>query len=216
MKKYSFKLFAVVWSVLFAVFNLAAFVIPPVASENKFEGSFWFGWALAFVGFLINLGCGIWAFKANNLQKMFYRLPLVDLSYTATVSMALVGSVIMIVNTIPQWIAGVVCLGIALVYLIAVAKTATAAFIVEDIDKKVKTGTLFIKSLTVDAESLVLQVKTQEAAAAVRKVSETVRYSDPMSNEALSSAEAQITVKFGELKDAVEADDIDEIKRLAN
>lgn len=215
MKKHSFRLFAAVWAVMFAVFNLASFVIPPVAGENKYEGSFWFGWALVCVAFLIDLGCGVFTFRANNLQKMFYRLPLVDLGYWATAIITAVGSVIMIVNTIPQWVAGVISFGIIVIYFIAIAKTATAAFIVEEIDEKVKTGTLFIKSLTVDAEGLIAKAKSEDVKAECKKVYEAVRYSDPMSNDALAATESQITLKFSELSAAVGENNLEAVKTAA-
>lgn len=45
---------------------------------------------------------------------------------------------------------------------------------------------------------------------------EAVRYSDPMSNDALASAEAQITIKFNELADAVNAEDAEKAKAAAS
>ena len=47
----------------------------------------------------------------------------------------------------------------------------------------------------------------------VNKVYEAVRYSDPMSNEALAGVEAQITLKVSELVDAIEKSDIELVKK---
>lgn len=46
------------------------------------------------------------------------------------------------------------------------------------------------------------------------EVYEAIRYSDPMSIEALAGAEAQITVKFKEFSDAVIDDDYELSKAL--
>ena len=42
---------------------------------------------------------------------------------------------------------------------------------------------------------------------------EAVRYSDPMSNEALAGVETQITLKVSELTDGVENSDIELVKK---
>ncbi len=49
-----------------------------------------------------------------------------------------------------------------------------------------------------------------------KKVYEAVRYSDPMSSEALSVAEAGITAKFDELTAAVTAADDAKISEIAD
>ena len=49
-----------------------------------------------------------------------------------------------------------------------------------------------------------------------KKVYEAVRYSDPMSNDALSVIEAKITVKMDELSSAVGADDAAKAKEIAD
>lgn len=50
----------------------------------------------------------------------------------------------------------------------------------------------------------------------MQKVYEAVRYSDPMSNDALSVIEAKITVKMDELSSAVGADDAAKAKEIAD
>ena len=42
-----------------------------------------------------------------------------------------------------------------------------------------------------------------------------IRYSDPMSNEALSVIEAKITVKMDEFTSAVNADDEEKVKEIS-
>jgi hypothetical protein len=76
--------------------------------------------------------------------------------------------------------------------------------------------TAFIKMLAVDAESLVSRAKSETAMAECKKVYEAVRYSDPMSNDALTLVESQISVKFAELSDAVKADDVTSITEITN
>ena len=84
-------------------------------------------------------------------------------------------------------------------------KVKVAVDEVEKVGKKVKAQTQYIKMLTVDAQNLMNRAATPEAKEAAKKVYEAVRYSDPMSNEALSVIEAKITVKFDEFANEVNA-----------
>lgn len=93
------------------------------------------------------------------------------------------------------------------------ALAQTASSVVSDIDVKVKNKTFFIRSLTVDIESLLARSEQPEIRDEVNKVYEAVRYSDPMSNEALAGVEAQITLKVSELVDAIEKSDIELVKK---
>ena len=70
--------------------------------------------------------------------------------------------------------------------------------------------------MTVDAESLIARAKNETIKAECKKVYEAVRYSDPMSNDALSSVESEITIKFSKLSEAVSEDNKENIAEIAN
>ena len=77
-----------------------------------------------------------------------------------------------------------------------------------------KAQTFFIKSLTVDADTLLSQAKSDEIKTECRKVYEAVRYSDPMSSDALAMSEAQITIRFTALSEAVKNGKAEEVKAI--
>lgn len=196
MKK-GFKYYAAAWALLFVLFNLLVFVPPRFVGEyDKFGGAFWAGYigiAVAFVGQLV---CAHFALKAENAQKLFYRLPLVTVSYTGLVLTLVCGGLCMVVPDLPNWVGALVCLLILVFCAVAVIKAAAAAELVAGVDKKVKAQTQFIKNLTVDAENLCARAQSDEAKAACKKVYEAIRYSDPMSVPALADIESQIALKF--------------------
>ena len=101
-------------------------------------------------------------------------------------------------------------------YYHCLCRAAIAIDAVSAVDDKIKTQTLFIKSLTVDAESLVTRAKGEAVKAECKKVYEAVRYSDPMSNSALDSLENEITIKFSKLSDAVSSDNSEVVTELAD
>mgnify|MGYP006354641373 CR=1 FL=1 len=76
-------------------------------------------------------------------------------------------------------------------------------------------NTLFIKALITDAEGLIVKAKSEKGKAECKKVYEVLRYSDPMSNDALASVEGQLTVKFAELSEAVKDDNSEKATAIA-
>ena len=90
MKK-KFGLYSIVWLLCLAVFNVIAFVTPNKIGElSKFSGSFWIGYIFITVAFLGQLVCAFFAFRAKDLKKFFYRLPLISVSYGGLVAMIIV------------------------------------------------------------------------------------------------------------------------------
>ena len=115
----------------------------------------------------------------------------------------------MAIPTLPEWIGIIVCVVVLAFNAISVIKATAAANIVNGIDEKVATQTLFIKSLTADAQSLMNSAKTDELRAEAKKVYEAVRYSDPMSTDALSRLDSQIKGQFAAFADALRSEDIE-------
>lgn len=215
MKK-AFQKYVIIWAIFFVVFNVICFVTPgEAAGMNKFGGAFWAGYVFISLAFIGQLVCVWFAFKADSLQKLFYNLPLIRISYTGLVAMLVVGAVVMAVPNLPNWVGIIVCLLILAFHAIAVIQASAASDVIESVDKKIKTQTFFIKSLTVDAESLMARAKDDTAKAACKRVYEAVRYSDPMSSDALAGAESQITLKFAEFSGAVQSGSND-ISKLAD
>ena len=215
MKK-EFKSYVVVWAVLLALFNVIAFVSVGWAGQEKYTASFWIGYTFITLTFIGQLACAYIALKAENLQKIFYNIPLITASFAGLIASFIVGGLCMLISPLPYWIGVIVCVIVLAVNALAVVKTTVAIGEVERIDEKIKTQTFFIKSLTVDADTLLASAKSDAVRAECRKVYEAIRYSDPMSNDALTSVESAITLKFTALTDAVKTDDVEKVAAIAN
>lgn len=205
MKK-SYKIYIIVWAILLAVFNIICFVTPSeIAGMTKFDGAFWTGYIFITLAFIVQLVCAYFAFKADSAKKFFYNVPLITISYTGLILMLVAGALVMAIPNLPVWIGILVCLLILAFSAVSVLKAGAAAELVEKTDEKINTQTFFIKTLTADASGLMARAQTKIAAEQTKKVYEAIRYSDPMSNEALSGTESQITILFSEFSDAVTA-----------
>lgn len=215
MKK-GFKQYTTAWAALLILFNLICFVTPAEwYGFNKFGGSFWAGYAVTTLAFLGQLACAYKAFRAENAKKFFYNLPLITVSYTGLILTLILGGLCMAIPDVPNWLGAIVGAVVLAFTALAIIKASAAADIVESVDKKVAEKTAFLRMATADAEVILASVKSAEVKAECKKVYEALRYSDPMSNEALSVTEAKITVKLDELKSAVTADDAEKTKTAA-
>lgn len=217
MKK-NFKFYALIWAILLAVWCAVVFLVRPIIPGYviNYDARFWIAFVFIVAAFIGNLACAYFAFKAENLKKMFYNLPLIAVSWSALIAMLVIGCILMLIPNCPAWIAAIVCIIVLAFNAIAVIKAVWAADTVNKVDEKVKAQTSYIKNLTVDAESILARAKSEPVKAECKKVFEAVRYSDPMSNEALSVIEAKITVKMDELASAVGADDAEKAKEIAD
>ena len=211
-----FKYYAIVWAILLAVFNVICFVTPgEAAGMSKFGGAFWAGYIFITIAFIGQLVCAYIALKTDDKTKLFYNIPIIRISYTGLILTVVFGALCMAIPNLLNWVGIIVCVLVLAFTAIAVIKAKAASDVVENIDKKVKAQTMFVKSLTVDAESLLARAKNGEAKAACSKVFEAVRYSDPISNDALAGIESQITLKFNEFSNAVTSN-ADTISTLAD
>lgn len=208
-------LYLTVWAVLLALFNVIAFVSVGWTDYEKYSDSFWIGYIFITVEFVGQLACAVVALESNNSQKTFYNIPLIRASYIGLVVSFVVGGLCMLISPLPYWIGILVCAIVLALNILSVAKAGAAASEVGRVDEKVKNQTFFIKSLTVDADTLLASAKSETAKAECRKVYEAIRYSDPMSNDALIPVESQITLKFAELSEAVKNDDAEKTAQLS-
>lgn len=215
MKK-SISVYSIIWTICLVVFNVITFVTPnEIGGVSKFTGTFWVGYIFITIAFLGQLACAFVAFKAENLKKFFYNIPLLSISYGGLVTMLVIGSIFMAIPALPEWIAIIVCVIILAFNAIAIIKATAATDIVSGIDEKIKTQTFFIKSLSVDAQGLVTSAESDELRAEAKKVYEAIRYSDPMANATLSDLDAQIERQFNAFSDAVKAEDSELAKETA-
>lgn len=197
----------VILLILLAVFNVVAFVVPHVQG-----GTFWTGYAFTTAAFLLQILFAFLAFgKADTLYRTFLGIPVFRLGIVYLVIQVIFGLVCLFVPLLPMWAAVIVSVVLLGIYMILIISAMMARDEVDKTGNKVKEQTAFIRSLTADAESLLARAKSEESKTVVKKVYEAVRYSDPMSNSALSEIEAQITMKFATFSAAVEVDEVENI-----
>lgn len=214
MKKY-FNYYAVCWVVAFIVLNAIVFIMPNVITGiNMVLGSFFVGYILIDIAFLGQLLCSYIFFKEDRKEKVFLNLPIITISFSALIVSLIVGIICMVVPGFPFWLGVIICLLVLGFYAISIVKAKAAGQMVGEIDDKVKEQTVFVKSLTADSQSLIAYAKNDKTKAMCEKVYEAIRYSDPMSSDALSSIETEITLRFNDFSKMVKEENNEGLEKL--
>lgn len=220
MKK-AFRLYLIAWAIMFVLFNVVVIALPKETTiagitYTKLGGLSWITLILFELCFVGHLVCTWFACKQNKLTGTFYRLPLIRLSYACVIVTLVLGGLAMAIPNLPSWVPLIVALLVMAIYVFSILKAAAAAEVVEQIDEKVKVQTAFIRDLTVDASTLMTRAKSEPVKNACKKVYEAVRYSDPMTSEALADVESRIRAEFDAFTDAVLSDNADAVNASAD
>lgn len=143
-------------------------------------------------------------------------IPVIKITFTGMIISMVIGVVCMVIPSVSV-VAIIVIEYLILAFMgISVLKANATAEIVNDVGEKVKEKTQFIKLATVDAQNLMNSAKSESVKSACKKVYEALRYSDPMSSEALAREEAEIADKMAELSSAVTSDNDDSAESISN
>ncbi len=201
--KNNFKLYTIGWALLLIVFNVIAIVAPGWPTLEKTTPSFWIGYVFISAAFIGQLICAWFAFQEEGAKKMFYNVSLITVSYAGLVLTTVVGLICMIVTPLPYWIGAIVCPLILVVNIIAVIKTKAAIDLVTSVDEKIEKATSFIYDMREESESLLARAKTDEVKVVCKKVRDSFKFSDPMSNDALEKIEFLIRNHFDAFKEAI-------------
>ena len=195
MKKNTGMAYSVL-AIAFVLFNVISFAIPTAKTAT-----FWVAYTFSAIAFALQIGIWKFAFKsADTLKSKFLGIPLISVGITYLIVQIIAFAIFMAFPIAPTWIAIVVCaliLGISAICLIG---TETGREEINRVEEKVKAKRAFIQLLQVDIEMLVEAEADAETKAALVKLAEKVRFSDPMSHEMLGELESRITAKVDEMK----------------
>ena len=199
MKKNSL-MFYLALGIVFALFNVIAFVIP---SEKT--ATVWVAYAFSVIAFAVQIPLWRIAFgKKNTLKSKFLGIPVIHVGITYLIFQLIAFAIFTIFPMLPSWLTVVVCvviLAISVVFLIAGQASADE---INRVEEKVKGKRSFIQFLQTDIEMLAEGEIDSETQVELKKLAEKVRFSDPMSHRILGELESRITAKVEEMKKATE------------
>ena len=211
MKKTLRTTYLTVWAVLLVLFNVVAFALPTV---NKFTTAYWCGYVLISLCFVLQLLCALKAMKAESSEETFYNLASVRSSFVGLIVSFVVGGLSMALPFVPYWVGIVACVVVLVFNVIGIAGATAAVEVVESVDAKTKATTSFLRTLTVEAQALI-GFADADAKKLCTDVYEALRYSDPVSSEALAETEERMLTLFRSFAEAVKAKQTEESARIA-
>lgn len=187
---------AVCLGVLLALYLLLAFLISFVKTAV-----FWFSFAFTLIAFGVTAYALYMAFlKKPDARSRFYGFPIAKIGVIYGGVQLVLGLLMMALGKwVPVWVAVLlyaVLLGAAVIGLVS------ADAVVEEIhvqDKKLKKNVAFMRAL----QSQVNQMASQCSLPEVKQFSEDVRYSDPVSSDALAEIERDLFAAVEELQAAI-------------
>ncbi|MCM1509064.1 MAG: hypothetical protein NC177_18290 [Ruminococcus flavefaciens] len=188
----------VVLAILFIVFNVIAFAVP-----TSKTATFWIAYAFSVVAFAAQIGVCKFAFKDDDkLKSKFLGVPLIYIGSVYLIIQLVAFAVFMAVSSIPSWVAAIVCTLIFAVFVLSLIGGETAKKEIIKVEDKVQSKVFFMKSLQVELESIADQETDEEVKAVLLVLIDKVRFSDPISNDALAELESKISQKVEQLKNA--------------
>lgn len=197
MKKNKGMAYAVL-AIAFALFNVIAFAVPTAKTST-----FWIAYVFTAIAFALQIVIWKFAFKGTDtLKSKFLGIPLISVGITYLIVQIIAFAIFMAFSIAPTWIAIVVCALIIGISAICLIGTETDREEINRVEEKVEKKVFYIKSLQVDIEMLASDETDDDIKAALTKLVEKIRFSDPMSNDVLADIESEITAKVKELKTA--------------
>ena len=193
--------------VLLVLYILVAFLIPFVHTAT-----FWVSFIFSLIAFGVVAASFYIAFiKDPDAKSRFYGFPIAKIGAIYGLVQLIAGMIFMALAVwVSAWMA-------VLAYAIALGATVigliSADAVVEEIQKqdaKLKKDVSLMRSL----QSKISQIAAQSEDAAIKALAEEFRYSDPVSNDAIADAEADLVAAVDELQAAYVDDDSEAVAKL--
>ncbi len=209
----TFKVYLIIWTIGFIIFNAVTFISPLRVNTNI--GNFWTGYIFIILAFLGQLLCSYIAFKEKNVRKMFYNISLVLISYISFIAFFVVGIICIITPTIPISIGIVIDMIITGIFAALVVITCFVINVVSDINDEINSKTFAMKSLTANSENLMKKASSTEMNEICKKVYESFRYSNTISDNSMKDINEQIQREYASFENAVNDNDNEMAKSIS-
>lgn len=201
-----------IYFVIFVAYNLVVFMV-----FKNYNNVFWISYAFMLLAFFIHIGCVFFIAKDQSVKAVFFGIPLLSFSVYFVCAEFFCSFVFMLFRAMAPVKATILvqALLLCLFVVIAIVSIMTRD-VVSDVDNKIKDNVNFIKGMVVDVEMLAQRSTDANTKAALNKLSEVIKYSDPMSNSAVAMQEDMIMRKLTDLRNAFDSGDTSRCLELCN
>lgn len=199
-----------IYLVIFVAYNLVVFLV-----FKNFNAVFWISYAFMLVAYLIHIGCTFSVAKNTNVKALFFGIPLGAFSIYFVLAELFTSFVFMIFKANASVKVTIVIQALLLcVFAVVAIVSIMTRDTVHNVDQKIKENVNFIKGINVDVEMLIQRCTNPETTGALKKLSETIKYSDPMTNSVVATQEQMIMQYMAELRSVFDSGDMNSAKEL--
>ena len=210
-KQKNLLLTGLIYAILLSVFNMLVFVI-----FKKHTSVFYMSYGFMTLAFVVQIVSMLLTFKKTDVDTIFFGIPLASFSIFYLIAELCVGAIFMVFQNVGTTIPLVIQIFILAAYLIVAIIALMARDTVQEIGDNVKEKVVQLKSVRVDVDVLLESCSDSELKTKLKKLSETIRYSDPMTNDAITDVEQLIQQKVSELRIYCENNEIEEAKKTCS
>lgn len=210
MKKDTLRAVVVAIAVL-VMYNIVAFMIPFAKTAV-----FWVSWGFTLAAFAVVAGAIYIAFvQKPDARSRFYGFPIARLAVIYGAVQLVLSFVFMAIGGITAWWVAVIAYTLELcLAVIGLVTTEASRDEIQKQDSKLKKDVSAMRAIQSKANQLPSMCEDADAAAAVKAFAEELRFSDPVSSEAIADAEADLAAAVDQLQAAVVDGDAEQIKVL--
>ncbi|MDE6516358.1 MAG: hypothetical protein K2L18_00700 [Acetatifactor sp.] len=209
-KKKNGLMIGIIYLVIFLIYNLLIFLV-----FKGLNAVFWVSYVFMLAAYLLHIVCILSIVRNLNVRAVFFGIPLGAFSVYFVAAEFFVSLVFMLFRKQAGVKVAVVIQAVLLgVFIVIALISIMTRDAVQHVDSKIKENVSFIKGINVDVEMLLQRSSDAEIKAALKKLSETIKYSDPMSNSVVAIQEQMIMQYLTELRVKFDAGDMAAVKEL--
>lgn len=176
-----------VFGVIFLVYNLFVFLfMHPVTPV------FWISYGFMILAFVLQIVGMYLSFKEFNVQAVFFGIPLSQFTLFYFFAELFMSLVFMIFQSVPWKIPVFLQILLLAVYAVVAILSVFARDAAVASSDKIKQQATAMRMNTVDIEMLRDSVKDPELKTQLGRLAEAVKYSDPMTTDAVADVDARI------------------------
>lgn len=196
--------FILIYLILFGVFNLLAFTI-----FKRHTNVFWISYIFITLAFNVQVISTYFAFKTVEIETAFFGIPLASLSIFYLCAEIVIGAIFMTFQQAGFVLAFVIQVLVLAAFLVVAILSLLARDTVQEMGNNMKEKIFSLKNILVDVELMRDSCTEPELKEKLRRLSETIKYSDPITNEMVEDVEQRIQRKLSELRISLEEQQYD-------
>lgn len=200
-----------VLGLLFVILSVIAFALP-----TEKTGSFWIAYTFTALAFILQIP--LWKHSIGKevpVKSKFFAISAVYLGVLYLIIQIIIFAVVLLIPTIQLWLTVVICAVPLCLSLVFIISTFAGRNEIERVEAKEQGKVTFIRQLQSEVELLMLSESDPDVKAELNRLVDTIRFSDPMSNDKLHDLEAEIMSLIIGLRDSdTKLQEVKHISRL--